>query len=411
MFIGIVADDLTGAADVVAPFTRIGLTACVGLCLDADALESVGDWDVLSLNTELRDRMALKPTLISAVTRRATRRLKEHTPELYFKKIDSTLRGYLRAELDGMMRELHGRIALICPAFPENGRTVEQGIVFVHGVQLSMDNMPSGRVRTAFEMAEEFAASEIGLDTIRAGSQALAAACDRLIAAGKKFLFCDAVTPEDLNTLAELVMGQKSVYLAVGSAGFTRAIAARMSWPAKRSVPDWNENVFSSGRILVLVGSRHDNSRHQVERLTEITGFPPIHFGQAICADLSARLAQAFMDRHERGDRVFVLVETEGASDRALEVRLTQLFSALPPEWSMRGRDSPFDGYVVTGGFTGLHLCRALEGLRLEVVGESEPGIVRGLLTRQQESRSVPMILKAGGFGDASALTRCLSLE
>jgi len=53
----------------------------------------------------------------------------------------------------------------------------------------------------------------------------------------------------------------------------------------------------------------------------------------------------------------------------------------------------------------------------LQIFGESEPGIVRAILSRRRDFLggrdlpSVPIILKAGGFGDEGTLARCVGLE
>ncbi len=53
-----------------------------------------------------------------------------------YKKIDSTLRGNPWVELGAVMRELDVDRALVRPAFPEQGRTVSQGVLKVRGVPL-----------------------------------------------------------------------------------------------------------------------------------------------------------------------------------------------------------------------------------------------------------------------------------
>ena len=418
MFIGIVADDLTGAADAVAPFAQRGYLAGMGLSVSSSAQNPSQDWDVLALNTELRDRMHLKPTLVASIARRATRRLIARAPQVYFKKIDSTLRGHLRLELDGMLRELPGRIALICPASPAHGRTVENGILSVDGIPLVQTGFVQGTaqseklatVRSAFGMAEEPTAEEITLSVLREGIANVEAELDRHIANGICTFFCDAVTLDDLRTLAQVVLRRPDRYLAVGSAGFTRAIAESVPTRTTAAAPIWDVAPFTHGRVLVIVGSMHPISRLQAHRILGEGGIEPIVLNQADGAE-EPEGAQVFRERFQAGNRLFVMITPEEMKAKGRHYPIERLLWDMAIWADLPVTVSPFDGYVVSGGHTAQKVCEAWHGHTLEIFGESEPGIVRALLLRYRALPNIPIILKAGGFGDERTLARCLGLE
>jgi uncharacterized protein YgbK (DUF1537 family) len=412
MFIGIVADDLTGAADSVAPFAQQGCSAGVGLAVaETTARECLNaPWDALALNTELRDRNDLKPTLIASIARRATRRLIERSPQIYFKKIDSTLRGHLQPELDGMLRELPGRMALVCPASPANDRSVEHGVLYVGDSPLSAtafgkNNAASNfsTIRAAFGRREDPTAMEIGLSLLRAGSAEVAAELERQFEDGVRTVFCDAVTPDDLRTLAHVVLARPERYLPVGSAGFTRALAECL--PA-RPVPEetlWNPQPFMQGRVLVIVGSRHPVSRRQARRMLEESDIVPMVLArQKGLAALA--LEQSFRERYYAGERVFLLTTPDVRQSKSARYSIDHAL-LLMSQWV--GNETPFDAYVATGGETAQQLCYALQGTHLRILGESEPGIVRTVLSRANGLPAVQLIVKAGGFGDEATLARC----
>lgn len=417
MFIGIVADDLTGAADSVAPFAQRGYVAGVGLSVAREAQNPDQQWDALALNTELRDQKVIKPTLIASIARRATRRLIERAPHLYFKKIDSTLRGHLRPELDGMLRELPGRIALICPASPANGRTVENGVLSVLGVPLAHTGFVEGvqeskmfvTVRAAFGFADEPTAVEIGLAVLRNGITGVEAELERHIAGGARTVFCDAVATEDLRTLAEVVLRRSERYLPVGSAGFTRAIAEKA--PAcPTSSPLWEAARFKRGRILVVVGSRHPMSRQQARRIIDGAGVRPIILERERASGLFVN-ERDFRERFRAGENLFVIITPEETKASGLHYFVEPLLWEIAGWAKLPNSASPFDGYVVTGGHVAQQVCHALGGRELQILGESEPGIVRAILARHRGLPDVPIILKAGGFGDERTLARCVGLE
>src|SRR5512142_327974 len=128
----IIADDLTGAADCALAFSAAGLPTFVSLD-DATVPASAR---VVAVDTDSRP---LPGNVAAERTRTAARRaLREGTRALY-KKIDSTLRGNVGAEVAAMyeaaVEAAPGRrpLVLLAPAFPATARTVRDGRVLVGG--------------------------------------------------------------------------------------------------------------------------------------------------------------------------------------------------------------------------------------------------------------------------------------
>src|SRR5918998_6730177 len=123
----IVADDLTGALDTAAVLRRQGFGACV--VLDAAQFTSSGllPFDVLAITTETRHLAAPEPVL--------GRLVPMLPPEsLVYKKIDSTLRGAIGAELVALLDNSPAHAALVVPALPAQGRALVHGHLVVDGV-------------------------------------------------------------------------------------------------------------------------------------------------------------------------------------------------------------------------------------------------------------------------------------
>ena len=118
----IVADDLTGACDAAAPFAARGARCVVRLGVSP----CVSNVDVVAFSTESRDiDEAEIRSRMEAVAYAAGR------GGMVFKKIDSTLRGNVRAEILAAMAAFGLRTAVITPAFPDMGRTVRDGYLHV----------------------------------------------------------------------------------------------------------------------------------------------------------------------------------------------------------------------------------------------------------------------------------------
>ena len=132
----VLADDLTGASDTVVSFARSGWSALLSLAggwRERPAQDAVA----LSLDTR-RDPEA------AAITARAAHDL---AGDRLYLKIDSTVRGRVAEQVAGALagrrRTRPGSFAVLCPAYPAMGRTVEDGHVLVDGVPVHLG--PAGR--------------------------------------------------------------------------------------------------------------------------------------------------------------------------------------------------------------------------------------------------------------------------
>ena len=126
----VVADDLTGATDTGLQFSKIGLRTKVYF----DPPLSPGSCDVIAITTESRARPADEARRRVA---QAGTRIRSWNVRHVYKKIDSTMRGNIGAELESLAGALDRRLVVLAPSFPANGRTVHNGRLFVNGVPLA----------------------------------------------------------------------------------------------------------------------------------------------------------------------------------------------------------------------------------------------------------------------------------
>lgn len=213
--LSVLADDLTGAADVLGECAAVGRRGWVRL---GDRLAPEG---ALLVAIDLDGRDCDEPTAADRV-RDAVRALRG---PLYL-KIDSTLRGHVRSTVEAAVttrrQQRPGVPAVACPAFPAQGRTVEDGRVIVHG-----------RALPGPSLSEVFA----GLDVEVADAR------------------CD----EDLAALVARVDHPDMVW--IGSAGLARYVAARRcpltAPPVRRACR----------RVAVIIGTDHAVTRAQLAQL------------------------------------------------------------------------------------------------------------------------------------------------
>src|SRR5215212_1235793 len=133
MLIAVIADDLTGAADTGVQFVHAGYRTAVFF----RATEVLADdLDAVAFDTDSRTMpagFAAKCVLEAAHLAREAR--------ILYKKLDSTLRGNVAAELAAALGGARRERAVVAPAFPAAGRTTVGGILRVHGVPVDETEM------------------------------------------------------------------------------------------------------------------------------------------------------------------------------------------------------------------------------------------------------------------------------
>jgi uncharacterized protein YgbK (DUF1537 family) len=123
--IGVIADDLTGAAELGAVGLRHGLSAEV-----ITNGQPSGEADLVCVDTDSRAQNAEEAA--QRVTA-AVKMLQAAGAEWIYKKVDSILRGQVTAEIEAMMKQLGFERALLAPANPSLGRTIRDGKYFIRG--------------------------------------------------------------------------------------------------------------------------------------------------------------------------------------------------------------------------------------------------------------------------------------
>lgn len=129
----VLADDLTGATELAGVALRFGFQAKVLTQAERDSHASAQQPTVLCYDTDTRrltDQQAAKGVLAFASSLSST-------DSILFKKTDSLLRGHPAAEIEALLGLSRWQRALLCPANPGRGRTIEGGNYYVNGTLLS----------------------------------------------------------------------------------------------------------------------------------------------------------------------------------------------------------------------------------------------------------------------------------
>lgn len=421
----VVADDLTGACDTGHAFAACGYCTRVLIANEAPAR----DTDVLVVDTDSR----YDPPREAADAVRTA--IDAHPAAVVYKKIDSTLRGNLTAEIDAALSAVadgnDAGLAIVAPASPATGRTTSCGHHLVEGA-LVTDTEPgqdpqkgpaSAHVPSLLAEATHPVA-HIGIETVARGATPVA---DRLreLGDGPKIVTVDATHPVHLEAITAGTRRIATPTVYVGSAG----LAEHVSLP-----PAADERAEAEGEpsatptppddthgVLAIVGSVAPATLAALDSVPEdvlisIDPAAAIENPQTTAEQAVSRARMAI--EHEGRVVVTAAVETE-AVDRALDAGVVAGLS--PPEIRERisealatvavgvaATEQP-RGVFLTGGDTAIGVLDALDATAVELWGESvETGIPLATIEGGVAAGST-LITKAGAFGGDETVVNCVA--
>ena len=467
----ILADDLSGAADCAATALRHGARAMVALSADAPLRAGSallqdghgqndhhaghpvpGDHDVLAIDLDSRRMTASEAAQVHRDAVRGHRKAggnggtgRTTGPAFpatagvtrIFKKVDSTLRGHVAAEVAALV-PLVG-LAIVAPALPEAGRTTEAGRQLLHGVPVEETEVwRNEKIAGTADLVAMLRAAGLRVahqavsDTTGDAHGRWRHAMESARAEGAEALVCDAVTKADLDAIARASIAMRDVFWA-GSAGLARSLtqaladagifaAARLTAPTLAVYEDdrggepvdrlasthgalfvvGSMSSISHAQITSLQSSAGDTLRHVAVDVADLLGTPP-GTASAVHRTSLAQITAAL----QAGDDVVVSLAQQDRSYVGDGYRLAQAFGGwLSPVVTAAS------AVFATGGETAraLFSAAAIDAFTLDA--EIAPGVPiswttwasRGGGVSATSPRRIPIVTKAGAFGNPDTL-------
>ena len=135
--LGCIADDFTGGTDLANNLVKSGFRSVQTLGIPESAQTTIdSDAVVVALKTRTCPPEQAVQESLEALEWLRTLGCKQ----FYFKycsTFDSTPRGNIGPVIDALLAALDSDFTIVCPAFPDNGRSVYRGHLFVNDALLS----------------------------------------------------------------------------------------------------------------------------------------------------------------------------------------------------------------------------------------------------------------------------------
>lgn len=404
--LGCIADDFTGATDLAGLLARSGVRVNLRIGIPDAPPTDTAAFEVIAL----KSRTAPVADAV-AQARAALKWLQAAGAQRFFWKycstFDSTADGNIGQVAEALMADLGAHQTIYCPAFPENGRSIFMGNLFVGERPLAespMRDHPLTPMRDSnlMRLLTPQVTRPVALANrliVAKGADALRMKLAALADSGAAHVIVDAVANEDLYTIATacrdmplmtggsaVAMPLPALYLADGtlSADTPRATAPDLA--AQTILLSGSCSAMTRAQVAAYAGPKH--------------GLDPLDLAQN-----GPKTALAWLMTQDLTDAPLIYATAEPDAVRAAQAILGtgaagEIVERALSSLAIAARDRGARRFVVAGGETSGAVTQALGVDSLTIGAEIAPGVPWCFAT--SAGHTIAITLKSGNFGTES---------
>ncbi|MGB8400378.1 3-oxo-tetronate kinase [Bradyrhizobium sp.] len=419
--LGCIADDYTGASDLANTLTRSGLRTVQTIGVPAGDLK-LPEVDAVVVSLKSRSIEAgLAVTRSRAAEKWLRGRGAGHVLFKICSTFDSTDAGNIGPVMDALRQDSGDAIVLVTPAFPETGRTVYQGNLFVGSVPLNesplkdhpLNPMHDSNLVRVLARQSRIKVGLVDLATLARGADAVRARLADLAGQGFGAAIADAVFDRDLETIGSVALDHR---LSVGASGIGLGIARALvaSARVKSHAPSDIPEAPVGGPAACLAGSCSQATLQQIAKAEQVMAVLHLDSEKTITGKTEAQQALSWANEHLGQGPVLIVSSSTPDQVAALQAR--------------HGRDAA--GHAIEQAMADIAEGLVRSGVRRLVVagGETSGAVVDrlkipGFLVGPEIAAGVPVLravgvsngamllaLKSGNFGGPEFFSDALKL-
>ena len=415
--LGCIADDYTGASDLANTLTRAGLRTVQTIGVPASDL-AIPEVDAVVVSLKSR---SIEADIAVDRSRAAETWLRGRGAAHVLFKIcstfDSTDKGNIGPVMDALRADSSDAIVLVTPAFPETGRTVYMGNLFVGAVPLNesplkdhpLNPMHDSNLVRVLAHQSRTKVGLVDLATVTRGVDAVRARLADLAREGVGAAVIDAVFDRDLETIGAVAVGHK---LSVGASGIGLGLARALAGQGAATATPSEQPI--GGPAACLAGSCSQATLGQIASAEKVMPVLRLDPDQVVKGKDEARRALAWARERLGSGPVLIASSASPAEVAGLQAR--------------HGRDAA--GHAIEQAMADIAEGLVQSGVhRLVVAGGETSGAVvdrlkiPGFLVGAEIAAGVPVLravgaregamllaLKSGNFGGPQFFSDALSL-
>ncbi|MDP9530945.1 four-carbon acid sugar kinase family protein [Pseudomonas protegens] len=413
--LGCIADDFTGATDLANMLVRGGMRTVQSIGIPSAEVAAGLDADAVVIALKSRTTPVGEAVAESLA---ALQWLREQGCEQIFFKycstFDSTAAGNIGQVSEALLKALGGDFTLACPAFPENGRTIFRGHLFVQDQLLNesgMQHHPLTPMTDAnlVRVLQAQTALPVGLlryDSVAQGVDAVRAKIAELRQKGVAMAIADALSDADLYTLGAACA---DLPLLTGGSGLALGLPENFRRAGKLRDLDAANLPAVAGGEVVLAGSASAATNAQVDAWLEAER-PALRIDPLALAAGESVVAKALAFVQAQQDTVLIYATSTPEQVKAVQRQLGVERAGALVENALgeiaRGlRDNGVRRFVVAGGETSGAVVKALGVRLLQIGAQIDPGVPA---TVSSGGEPLALALKSGNFGGRDFFSKAL---
>ena len=413
----VIADDLTGSNATCSLLKKIGLRAASILKLQNGMKY---DTDVISYSTGSR---GLNKEEAYKRVSEAIKILKDKNVLVYNKRIDSTLRGNIGAEINAMLDNLENdRIAVVVPAYPDSGRIVVNKTMLVNGILL--ENSDAGKdpktpintscVEALIQKDCKYSSTYFDLADIEQPIEKLIKKIQKSTEKSRVLIF-DTVNNEDIIKISRAIIQSNINIITVDPGPFTLYFSKELQ-----------KKKHLEKKILMLIGSVTETTKKQIEYILQeediflVKMKAESFFEKESCIKEIERVI-SFIKKGIESYELFLITTSPIGDEKKLDLKeiahklnttvedVSKIIANTLTETAVivLKETQKFEGVYSSGGDITIALLEKLKAIGVEIREEVIPLAAYGRIIGGDFS-NLKLVSKGGMVGDETVIKLCL---
>ena len=415
-FLGCIADDFTGATDLASMLARSGVNVSLRIGVPLSTPENTAEIEVIALKTRsISASKAIEESLS------ALKWLKEAGAKKYFFKycstFDSTAEGNIGPVSEALMNELKVDQTIYCPAFPENGRSIYMGNLFVGQKLLSESSMKDHPLTpmndsNLMRLLSAQVSRRVGLAdriVVNSGVNSLKEKLISLKENDVPHVIVDAVADTDLNTIASACQDMDFI---TGGSALAMPLAEFYKASGKISA---NNNSFMNKKLntgsIILSGSCSEITIIQVKNFIQ-RGAAAFQLDPIDLAENGVKKVLDWLSSQDFTKNIIIYATSDPDTVKKVQAELGvdmagKIVEQGLSECAIAARELGIKNFIIAGGETSGAITKALNVRQLDIGIEIAPGVPWTFSGKR--NNQIALSLKSGNFGSEEFFTEALS--
>jgi len=415
-FLGCIADDFTGATDLASMLARSGVNVSLRIGVPLSTPENTAEIEVIALKTRsISASKAIEESLS------ALKWLKEAGAKKYFFKycstFDSTAEGNIGPVSEALMNELKVDQTIYCPAFPENGRSIYMGNLFVGQKLLSESSMKDHPLTpmndsNLMRLLSAQVSRRVGLAdriVVNSGVNSLKEKLISLKENDVPHVIVDAVADTDLDTIASACQDMDFI---TGGSALAMPLAEFYKASGKISA---NDNSFMNKKLntgsIILSGSCSEMTIIQVKNFIQ-RGAAAFQLDPIDLAENGVKKVLDWLSSQDFTKNIIIYATSDPDTVKKVQTELGvdmagKIVEQGLSECAIAARELGIKNFIIAGGETSGAITKALNVRQLDIGIEIAPGVPWTFSGKR--NNQIALSLKSGNFGSEEFFTEALS--